>query len=278
MFWRERFLLKADDMSLLQVQLRVTEVDGDPTDPATEGFLSFVKPIYEPTLLNRVKDIFARDWTKIAIAKDIYRFASNAILKDNGADAVVVKQLESDQLKQIKVLLVELAKMFNPTIVKLISKKFDTQISKTGSDLTLLLRGFLQDTIQLGGSDPLCRVLKFFTQSAVGPISTSILLGISSLLPIKDGGDWRIELVRTDSDVQIIHTKSECSLERVDQSKMFEFSWTAKFVLNLHVIKLKQVSVNLVEDSIKFSYPDKVTAQSKREIISLVRTVLSTLH
>jgi hypothetical protein len=150
MFWRERFLLKADDMSLLQVQLRVTEVDGDPTDPATEGFLSFVKPIYEPTLLNRVKDIFARDWTKIAIAKDIYRFASNAILKDNGADAVVVKQLESDQLKQIKVLLVELAKMFNPTIVKLISKKFDTQISKTGSDLTLLLRGFLQDTNQLG--------------------------------------------------------------------------------------------------------------------------------
>lgn len=277
MFWRERFILKLSDISLLQVQLRVTEADVDGDDPASEGFLAFIKPIYEPSLLTQVRGIFARDWTKLAIAKDIYRFASTAVLQDVDSAPVIIKEKEADQLKQIKVLLVHLAEMWNPTIVKLISKKFESHISTKGSDLTLLLRSFLQDTLQLGGSDPLCRVLKFFTQSAVGPISTAILLGISSLLPIKDGGEWRIHLSRTATGVEITHTKSEASLERSDQSNMFEFTWSAKFALNLHVNKLQSVAVSLVKDSIKFPFPDKVPPQRKCEISSLVTVIFAIL-
>jgi hypothetical protein len=148
-------ILTRSDYSLVSVSVNVTSADID--DAAVlQDFKAYVKPIYEPKVIDDVRSIFKRKWDSLPIAKDLFRFATNSVLQfDN--EETVISELDKDPLIQLKHLLVKLSEKFNPSLTKLISKNWDEQIVKRrDSDVHLLMKSFLYDTLELGGSDPFC--------------------------------------------------------------------------------------------------------------------------
>jgi hypothetical protein len=150
-------LLSRADYSLASASVNITSAL---IEDATllQDFKLFVKPIWEPRVIDDVRNIFKRKWDSLPIAKDLFRFASTATLKlDDTMEEIVISELDKDPLVQLKHLLVHLANKFNPSISKLISKNWDSLIVKRrDSDLHLLMKSFLIDTLELGGSDPFC--------------------------------------------------------------------------------------------------------------------------
>lgn len=101
--WSSVLTILRSDMSLLSVKTRI--YDYRIPDATVEAeWLQLIKPIYELDTKGMCGAIFAKEWGRLPIAKDLVRFASNTIFL-LGSEKVVLQQLGPQPIDHVREIL-----------------------------------------------------------------------------------------------------------------------------------------------------------------------------
>lgn len=160
---------------------------------------------------------------------------------------------------------------------KLIESTYEEGVAKwKAGDLNAVIKSYFVDVLQWTEQTFTARFCKFFTQSILAPLATNLQLGLSGIVPIKDGGVWTVSVSLIPSGFVIRHTKEQMSLNRTDPTKAFDFVWQCEFEVNTDVSTLVEVKARVV--SLALALPDQLAqdraTQLTTELTSLINVIL----